>query len=138
MAYRFMRVFSLLFLVMALSIGVIAQEAKIIIVEKPDSQKLARAYREYKEAAKRWEDVKNDVAAQYTKESGKTMAGWERVQFSADFRALVPEHSQYSGSSNWGSGCITLTGNAIPASMIGFTPDGSAEVNADLVVKEKK
>ena len=89
---------------------VIGQEAKIMIVEKSDSQRLLRAYREFKDARSRWEDAKSDVAKQYTMEKGKFISGWEKVQFSADFRAIVPDQSQYAAHSYWGSGnCFTTT-----------------------------
>ena len=95
-----------------------AQEAKIMIVERSDSQKLAKAYREYKDALKRWEDVKIEVAKTYTQENGKAIAGWEKIQFSADFRALVPDSSQYAShlyACN-GNGWITNTGSVPAAS----------------------
>lgn len=81
------------------------QEAKIMIVERADTAKLSRAYKDYREAAKRWEEVKAEVAKEYTVEGGKVMPGWDRVQFSADFRAMVP-----AGSSFAGSGCVGWNG----------------------------
>lgn len=124
-----------------------AQEAKIMIVEKPDSQKLQRAYQDYKDALKHWEESKAQVAKQYTQSSGKTIEGWEKVQFSADFRAIVPESSQYAGRSNWCyGGGITLTSNVPAVGSInypdttiygGLSPLGDLSVNQNLTVKEK-
>ena len=96
-----------------------AQEAKIMIVEKSDSQKLAKAYREFKEAQKAWEEAKTAVSKSYTTEKGKTLEGWEKVQFSADFRAMVPYSSPYA-SSGWCNGGLILNSgsaytNSIPA-----------------------
>jgi hypothetical protein len=86
-----------------------AQEAKILIVDKSDSTRLADAYREYKSAQKKWEALKKEVAAKYVpvepkvdakgKQIGNETvieAGWENPQFSGDFRAIVPANSQYA------------------------------------------
>jgi hypothetical protein len=107
---------------LVLSLG--GQEAKIMIVEKTDSAKLSRAYKEYKDALKRWEDVKTEVSAQYTAEKGKPLAGWEKVQFSADFRAIVPTDSQYAGR---GYTCNSLLNWPSYVDLTGSTP---AVVNA--------
>ena len=137
-----------------------AQDAKIMIVEKPDSQKLAKAYREYKDALKHWEDIKEEVAKQYTSEKGRTIAGWEKIQFSADFRAIVPDSSQYAYRPTWGSGCVfstgvnavgssnlvigsneisstTITGDAFSSPYYSSIPLADLAVKPDLIVKEK-
>jgi hypothetical protein len=85
------------------------QEAKILIVDKSDSTRLADAYREYKASQKKWEALKKEVAAKYVpvepkvdakgKQIGNETvieAGWENPQFSGDFRAIVPANSQYA------------------------------------------
>lgn len=117
-----------------------AQEAKIMIVEKPDSQKLQRAYQDYKDALKHWEESKAQIAKQYTQSGGKTIEGWEKVQFSADFRAIVPESSQYAGRGYcWGGG-ISLTNTSVPAvgtTSWNFPAIADLSVNPDLTVKEK-
>ena len=110
----------LLSIVLAFASVCIAQEARIIIVDQSDSKELSAAYHEYKAARARWEALKKDKAAAYTTEpkldkNGKQIGketqkipGWEEVQFSADFRAIVPANSQYAGrgncvyGSNWG------------------------------------
>ena len=128
-------------IIAVLLMPIVAQEAKILIVEKADSQKLAKAYKDYKDAAKRWEDLKAEVAKQYTYESGKAMPGWEKVEFSADFRAIVPKTSSLtlwpcSTSSNW-------CGISMPAT-IPYTNSSSSTltndftVNPTLIVSEKK
>lgn len=108
------------------------QDAKIIIVERQDTRELKAAYADYKAAQAKWEKVKTEVAKKYTTETPavcthskdltceKIMDGWEKVEFSVDFRALVPQR-QYAGtiSENYwpqvltssGTG-ITLTGNS--------------------------
>lgn len=127
-----------------------AQEAKIMIVEKSDSQKLAQSYREYKDALKQWESTKAEVAKHYTSEHGKTLEGWEKIQFSADFRAIVPDSSQYASrypSCGWGftttsAPAITTTGNGTNAIL--SMSDGDLRwsstdgVASDLTVKEKR
>jgi len=125
------------------------QEAKIMIVDKSDSDHLAKAYKTYQDAKKQWEDVKVYVAEKYTidqdakpsKKDGKVekayIPGWEKVQFSADFRALVPDSSQYAsrgcyyGSSAW----ITPSWNAVNTSAaitgssdLAVNPGGSGTV----------
>ncbi len=114
--------FKLIAIATAILVPVMGQDAKIMIVEKADSQKLARAYREYKDAQKRWEELKTSVAKQYTHVDGKAQDGWDKVQFSADFRAIVPETSEYASKnricSTWGYGFYpssssTLTSNAV-------------------------
>lgn len=149
----------------------IGQEAKIMILELPDSQRLAKAYREYKDAQAKWESVKTEVAKKYTFETVPTgitwqatkeqaIAGWEKVQFSADFRAIVPESSPYAGQT---TGRLSLVGSgttttfAIPATtstnLLGraagtisdldvdhgptIPPDPWDGVRSDLTVREK-
>lgn len=148
-----------LLIVAAILTPIVAQEAKILIVEKPDSQKLARAYREYKDAARHWEEVKAEVAKQYTTEGGKPMAGWEKVEFSADFRAIVPKESRYVTTGavwgpcsstgtlvpNWGT-TLSGTGNLvnlgattnIGAAGTSAVLSGDLDIDQSLVVKEKK
>lgn len=131
-------------------VPMIGQEAKIMIVERSDSQKLAKSYHEYKDALARWEAVKVEVAKQYTNENGKPIAGWEKIQFSADFRAIVPETSQYSNHGcYWGSnvtGTINaFTTSSMPASGItshndiAYDLDALASLGVDqaLITKEK-
>jgi len=74
----------------------VSQEAKIMILEKSDSQALKTAYQHYKAALSAWEQAKTDVAKKYTLEGGKPMAGWEKVEYSVDFRAIVPQKSEYA------------------------------------------
>lgn len=114
-----------------------AQDAKIIIVERSDSQKLSKAYKEYKEAQAKWESVKTEAAKQYTYEKGKPMPGWEKVQFSIDFRALVPDVKSYYNN-GWNN-------NYIPTSSLSINGDGSfiqpmedVSVATDLKVRENK
>lgn len=90
------------------------QDAKIIIVERHDTTSLKSAYAEYKAAQAKWEKVKTEVAKKYTTEKSdkvgcptpvngtceKTMDGWEKVEFSVDFRALVPQRT-YSSNITW-------------------------------------
>jgi hypothetical protein len=101
------------------------QEAKIMIVEKSDSMILSQAYADYKDAVKRWETVKAHVSERYVNQKGKPMPGWEKIQYSADFRAIVPNDSQYAGhgyvcGANWPYSNIMLTtGNAVGASTTG-------------------
>ena len=88
-------------LILCLSVLCFTQEARIMIVEKSDSTRLSSAYRDYQDAKARWESVKSDVAKKYTNPDGKkVIEGWEKVQFSADFRALVPESSQFASRTN--------------------------------------
>jgi hypothetical protein len=135
-----------------------AQDAKIMIVERSDSQKLAKAYKEYKEAQKHWEDLKLEVAKTYTQDGGKTLTGWEKIQFSADFRAIVPDSSQYAwhpaycpitGTILAGSGTTTLAGNAesvgsfssnsfLSADGVLKSPSFLDGVNGELKVQEKR
>lgn len=119
-----------------------AQEAKIMIVERPDSQRLSGAYRDYKDALRRWQEVKADVAKHYTQESGKTLPGWENIQFSADFRALVPKSSQYAYNGYcYGYGTTLTTTNATGtmstagAALLNGVSD--LDVITDLKTKEK-
>lgn len=96
--------------------AVFAQDAKIMILERQDTKTLSDAYRDYKAAQKKWEEVKDQVSKKYSYEAGKPMPGWEKIQFSADFRAMVPESSPYASRSScmW-SGLTTTTSSAIPA-----------------------
>jgi hypothetical protein len=94
---------TMLIFVLSITAACFAQDAKIMIVERADSQRLAKAYREYKDAQKHWEEVKTEIADSYTHENGPghpALPGWEKVQFSADFRAIVPDFSQYAASSS--------------------------------------
>lgn len=134
-------------------VPMIGQEAKIMIVERSDSQKLAKSYHEYTDALARWEAVKIEVAKQYTNENGKPIAGWEKIQFSADFRAIVPETSQYSNHGcYWGSNLTNTinTTSTFPASSmptsgitshndIAYDLDALASLGVDqtLITKEK-
>lgn len=132
---------ALLVLVAALLSPLIGQEAKIIIVEKSDSQRLKRAYEKYKDAQAEWSAVKAEVAKSYTNDKGKTMDGWEKIQFSADFRAMVPDSSQYAYRPPCGCSGITFT-NSLPVSGLttlatGIAPDADLAVNQDLTVKAK-
>jgi len=127
----------------------ISQEARILIVEKSDSQTLAAAYKDYKAAQKRWEDLKIATAKKYTPtdEKGKVSDEWKTIQFSADFRAIVPADSQYAsltgcafGYNYWpyaNSGTV-LTGSnvtsSIPAAGTLTSNSTSAKVNPDLFV----
>jgi hypothetical protein len=92
-----------------LTVGVgFGQEARIMILDKSDSDHLSSAYQNYLAAKKTWEQTKTYVAEKYTVDAvkpeivkdGKTAKnykdGWDKVQFSADFRALVPDQSQYA------------------------------------------
>jgi len=87
-----------------------AQEAKIIIVEKEDTTELKLAYGEYKAALQHWEKIKTKVAKRYTIENGKILEGWDKIEFSVDFRALVPKRDYYSSglilSPGWSNGNI--------------------------------
>lgn len=132
--------------VAALVVPLIGQEAKVMIVEKPDSARLARAYRGYKDALKEWERVKTEVARNYTTENGKTLEGWEKVQFSADFRAIVPEYSPLAANrSYWGNWpCNSMvftsgpeTGAISPVTGM-VTSDFSVGVDSSITVKEKR
>lgn len=114
-----------------------------MIVEKPDSQKLARAYREYKDALKHWEDIKAEVAKQYTSDNGKVIVGWDKIQFSADFRAIVPDTSQFAwrGGSGWAGNCLTNVTSMIPASSVNVSGSDlvyDSSIVSDLTVKEKQ
>jgi hypothetical protein len=126
----------------ALIVPLVGQEAKIMIVEKYDSQRLARAYEKYKQAQAEWNETKAQVARFYTSDHGKTMDGWEKVQFSADFRAIVPDASQYAYHTF--TGCVspwTLnSGGAITTIPMtnGTVLGGDILVDSDLTVKEKK
>lgn len=136
-----------------------AQEAHIIIVDQADSKELSTAYHEYKAAQARWEALKNEKAAHYTtepkldkqgKQVGKetqTMPGWEQVQFSADFRALVPANSQYAGRSClygyngtiWNpssSGTYAVGTSTTYPTMGAITTSGAMSFGSDLVVDQ--
>lgn len=69
---------------------VMAQQAKMMLVEKVDSDKLKAEYGEYLKAYEKWEKAKKDVAKGYVNYGGKPLKGWEEVSFSVDFRILVP------------------------------------------------
>lgn len=133
----------------ALILPLVGQEAKIMIVEKSDSQRLVKAYREYQDALKRWNEVKVDVAWQYTKVDGKTIEGWEKVQFSADFRALVPEYSQYATGRGWTTlsntnSWVPVTGTLPSSAVLSWDATGNltvpseVSVNPGLSVSEKQ
>lgn len=75
-----------------------AQDVKLVILDKPDTAQLKEAYKEFKEAQKKWEDLKLKVAKAYVLEDGKVPEDWKKVIFSKDFRAMVPEHTvSYGG-----------------------------------------
>jgi len=124
-----MKLLSMLVLVAGLTFG---QDAKIMIVEQSDSQKLSKAYKEYKDALKHWDDIKSEVAKTYTTEGNgkdtKTIAGWEKIQFSADFRAIVPDSSQYASHytcGGWGNISLTnATTTGSPASTLSLAGSG--------------
>lgn len=100
-----MRMFVVAFLLVAPIFG---QDAKIMILDKADSDHLSSAYQNYLQAKKQWEQVKTYVADKYTVDAVKPeivkdgkaaknyKEGWDKVQYSADFRALVPDQSQYA------------------------------------------
>jgi hypothetical protein len=128
-----------------------AQDAKIMILDQSDTAKLSDAYKHYKEAQKEWEKLKTATAVKYTGEGKATLKGWEKVQFSADFRAVVPEASEYayhnscntsglyytpSGWSNAisGTGVLSMmntTGTSFADTAIN---SGSTLINGDLAV----
>lgn len=116
--------------------ALLGQDAKIIIVERHDTQSLKSAYADYKAAQAKWEKVKNEVAKKYTVESGKTLEGWDKVEFSVDFRALVPQ--RVFTSNNWFTPSV-LTTNAVSSGTITGTSDAvrsSDSVRSDLSVSE--
>jgi hypothetical protein len=146
-----MRLFALLGLSAILAFG---QEAKIMIVERTDSTKLAAAYKSYQDAKKQWEEVKADIAKHYTMEGKKVMEGWEKVQFSADFRALVPDSSPYANHyPNCWNG-LTMNTSSVPAvgtwstgtnitsssgtNISDFADDRTVTVDGNLTVKERQ
>lgn len=124
--------------------ALLCQDAKIIIVERSDTKELKAAYADYKAAQAKWEKVKTQVAKKYTVESGKVMDGWDKIEFSVDFRALVPQHQyiSYSGYS-WpansvltsGSGTLATTGNLV-GNVSSDLAVSSDSVRADLTTKE--
>jgi hypothetical protein len=97
--------------VVACLMPLVGQEAKVVVVEKSDSARLAKAYKNYQDALKEWERAKTEVADHYLNEpctvpssyrlseSRCRRSGWENIQFSSDFRAIVPEsHLQSTGT----------------------------------------
>lgn len=73
-----------------------AQNTKMILVEKPDSDKLKVAYAEFVKAYDKWDAAKKAIAKEYVNSGGKPLKGWEEVSFSVDFRILVPaDHYGY-------------------------------------------
>lgn len=129
------------------------QEARIIIIERGDTYELKQAYAEFKAARDHWEKVKTDVAKRYTTEKTdkagcskpvngmceKTMDGWDRVEFSVDFRALVPAH-QYSSSITWapaGTANWAIGSNSQPINASVNVGDLAVDgVRSDVTVKE--
>ncbi len=73
-----------------------AQNAKMILVEKPDSEKLKTAYAEFVKAYDKWDAMKKSVAKGYVNSGGKPLKGWEGVSFSVDFRILVPAEPEWA------------------------------------------
>ena len=130
----------------AVAASVFAQDAKLLIVEKPDSVRALKAYADYKAAIKRlddekaqvtaaWDKVKAAVAAPYVNEAGKIRVGWEKIQFSVDFRAIVPEETKYMGSGliwNGGTYPCWSTGNIVNTS--GTAATIPASTSGDLSV----
>lgn len=141
-----------LLIALSLSAFCFAQEARIMIVEKQDSEHLNSAYKDYQAAKKRWEDVKSYVAKKYTAPDGsKVIEGWEKVQFSADFRAIVPESSQFAtthtgclyGWNSWPSTNTVATGLSTSNSVLQSNGTAAAwvdpselKVNGDGVATE--
>ena len=97
----------ILICLLALLIPVIAQEAKILFIAKSDAQRLSAAYNAFQGAKKHWEDTREQVAHKYTTKSdgsGKPLPGWDgEVEFSPDFRALVPRQVVFSSGTIWSS-----------------------------------
>lgn len=113
-----------------------AKDAKIIIVERSDTKELKAAYADYKAAQAKWEKVKTEVAKKYTvwgadgmsclKDTcGKVMDGWDKVEFSVDFRALVPQRSYISSISGWNYPVNTFTNTSGGGGTIGSVSSGS-------------
>jgi hypothetical protein len=130
------------FLVTALLMPLVGQEAKIMIVERRDTTRLKAAYDKFKAAQKEWEALKVEVAKSYVTEGGKTMEGWEKVEYSVDFRAMVPARgSNITAYYGWPSTNI-ITTNAIghTTALTGVTQataDLAVDVNTDLTTKER-
>jgi hypothetical protein len=126
--------------VAACLLPLVGQEAKVVVVEKTDSARLAKAYKNYQDALKEWERAKVEVADHYlnepctvtgsatgiwsngffipdsTQTGGKKStcrrSGWENIQFSTDFRAIVPEVNSHSTRGTlplFGSGTTMLS-----------------------------
>jgi hypothetical protein len=116
-----------------------AQEARIMILDRHDTDQLKTAYADYKAAQKRWDSVKADVSKRYTTADGKVMPGWEKVQYSADFRAVVPTQSAYATYSYpcWYG---TTSSGAATTSILPISAASSSDLDVlgDLTVKEKK
>lgn len=124
----------IIFISLLAASALFGQDAKIIIVERGDTYELKQAYAKFKAARDHWEKVKTDVAKRYTVENGKTMEGWDRVEFSVDFRALVPAHQYTSGFNSW---IINSSGQAINASSVSPVGDLSTDgVRSDVTVKD--
>jgi len=66
-----MKTITVTLITLALCALVGAQEAKIMILERRDTDTLKSAYAEYKAAQKRWETAKYDVAKRYTTVDGE-------------------------------------------------------------------
>lgn len=96
---------------------VMAQETKMILVEKPDSERLKVAYAEFLKASAKWELAKKEVAKGYVSYGGKPMKGWEDVSFSVDFRILVP-------AERYGYGSQGPTGPTGPVGAMSVSADG--------------
>lgn len=135
-----------LFTCALLAFVVVGQDAKIMILERSDTAALKSAYQDYKAAQAKWEKSKAEIAKKYTAVDGKTLEGWEHVEFSADFRAVVPKRSHfshYSGTtfaiplsgSNATTGTLDLSTTTSGLTVNTATLDG---IRSDLSVKEPK
>jgi hypothetical protein len=137
-------------LLLALFVPVIAQEAKIKVIEKSDSEKLSSAYKEYKDAEKRWEEAKTEIVRKYTHADdpgGSTFSAWDTgVEFSPNFRAMIPKVSMSLASTNlWNCGTLTPLvstfnpDNYVGAGTGGFAIDSpsSTTITGPVVIKDK-
>lgn len=113
-----------LFMIVMLTAFAAAQDAKMMLVEPVDATELKTAWKVYQEEArkaelalenarKKWDTAKLGVARKYTllPDNKTVLKGWEKIEFSVDFRIIVPSERTYYSSSvpNW-TGITTASG----------------------------
>lgn len=105
------------FLIVLLCSVAMAQSSVVVELPKTDSMTAKTLYEAKTKADKDWEDFLNQI---------KKATKFDNLDFSTDFRFVVPKPYQGSGTATWGTNCCPYySGNLIVANPASCGPCSS-------------